>query len=237
MQPYYEDDSVQLWHGDYRDVLPFIEHPFDLVLTDLPYSDEVHKNSKRVYKEGIIPFIDFASIDEHWVAAHLAALAPKARGWVISFLEYGHTEYIRKNTPDGLKFVRAGMWFKKNTAPHVNQDRPSQGWESIAMLHTTDWKGRYLWHGRKYGRNHSVFEHPFCNEGLHKTQKPLALIEEIILLFSNPGMMVADLCCGSGTTLLAARNTGRKAIGVELELKHCKTIVKRLSQNKMKIRT
>jgi site-specific DNA-methyltransferase (adenine-specific) len=72
---------------------------------------------------------------------------------------------------------------------------------------------------------------------LHRTQKPLALIEELILLFSNPGMMVADLCCGSGTTLLAAKNTGRKAIGVEIDEKYCKIIVKRLSQNKMKIRT
>jgi site-specific DNA-methyltransferase (adenine-specific) len=232
-KPFYEDADVKLYHGDYKAVLEDIAQPFDLILTDLPYSDEVHKNSKRVYKEGIVPFIDFASVDEAWVAELFTRVSPLAKGWVISFLEYGHTEYIRKNTPEGLKFVRAGMWFKSNTAPHVNQDRPSQGWESIAMLHTSNHKGKYLWHGRKYKRNHSVFEYPFCTEGLHKTQKPLALMEELILLFSNPGMLVFDPCCGSGTTLLAAANLGRKAIGIELDEKHCYTIAKRLSQKRM----
>ena len=54
-------------------------------------------------------------------------------------------------------------------------------------------------------------------EGLHPTQKPVALFEYLILTYTNPGELVLDCCMGSGTTAIAAINTGRDFIGFELD--------------------
>ncbi|MBE7491016.1 MAG: site-specific DNA-methyltransferase [Planctomycetes bacterium] len=49
----------------------------------------------------------------------------------------------------------------------------------------------------------------------YPTQKPLALLARLIECFSDPGDLVVDLCCGSGTTLAAALKSGRRAVGVD----------------------
>lgn len=51
--------------------------------------------------------------------------------------------------------------------------------------------------------------------GLHPTQKPVALFEYLIRTYTNPGDVVMDNCIGSGTTAIAAENTGRRWIGIE----------------------
>jgi site-specific DNA-methyltransferase (adenine-specific) len=54
-------------------------------------------------------------------------------------------------------------------------------------------------------------------EGLHPTQKPVALMEYLIRTYTNEGEVVLDNCMGSGTTGVACANTGRRFIGIELE--------------------
>jgi site-specific DNA-methyltransferase (adenine-specific) len=65
---------------------------------------------------------------------------------------------------------------------------------------------------------------------IHPTQKPVALMEYLIRTYTNPGDTVLDNCMGSGTTLVAAKNLGRKAIGLEIEEKYCEIAAKRLSR-------
>jgi site-specific DNA-methyltransferase (adenine-specific) len=64
--------------------------------------------------------------------------------------------------------------------------------------------------------------------GLHPTQKPVPLAEYFIRTYSNPGDTVLDVCLGSGTTAVAARNTGRNCIGVEREAKYYEIAERRL---------
>lgn len=52
---------------------------------------------------------------------------------------------------------------------------------------------------------------------VHPTQKPVSLLEKLIEIFTDPGDVVIDPCAGSGTTLLAAANCGRKAYGFEIK--------------------
>ena len=53
-------------------------------------------------------------------------------------------------------------------------------------------------------------------DGLHPTQKPVALFEYLVKTYTNPGQLVLDCCMGSGTTAVACRNAGRDYVGYEI---------------------
>ena len=63
---------------------------------------------------------------------------------------------------------------------------------------------------------------------IHPTQKPVALLEEIISLYTDIDDVVIDCCAGSGTTLLASANLGRRAYGFELKREYVKGFYEKL---------
>ena len=81
----------------------------------------------------------------------------------------------------------------------------------------------------------SVFK--FNNEGktIHPTQKPVALCEYLIKTYTNKGELVLDNCMGSGTSCVAAINTGRNYIGFELDNTYFKIANKRIEEHKQNI--
>ena len=70
----------------------------------------------------------------------------------------------------------------------------------------------------------------------HPTQKPVALMEYLILTYTNPGELVLDFTFGSGTTLVAAQNLGRKFIGIEKSPKYVAIAKERLSQQMLEFK-
>ena len=76
-----------------------------------------------------------------------------------------------------------------------------------------------------------VWTHPVVQNEGHPTVKPLPMVADWVRLFTNPGDTILDPFVGSGTTLRAAKDEGRKAIGVELDERYCEVIAKRLSQD------
>ena len=73
------------------------------------------------------------------------------------------------------------------------------------------------------------------DRGLHPTQKPVALFEYLIKTYTNEGEIVLDNCIGSGTTAIAALNTGRFFIGIEKEEKHVEIARKRIAEHTQQI--
>jgi DNA modification methylase len=65
---------------------------------------------------------------------------------------------------------------------------------------------------------------------LHPNQKPLGAISRLISTFASDGAALLDPFCGSGTTLVAARNHGRRAVGIEIDERYCELAASRLSQ-------
>ena len=102
------------------------------------------------------------------------------------------------------------------STPQFTGDRPAVAAEAIVLAHP---KGRKRWNA---GGKHGFYEHPIVlNRGAgevrcHTTQKPLALMKELIEDFSLPGDLILDPFAGSGTTGVAARMLGRRFLGWEL---------------------
>ena len=83
-----------------------------------------------------------------------------------------------------------------------------------------------LWEGK--GQKSNVLQYPKDNDGYHPTQKPVALLEDLIKTFSNVGDTVLDFTMGSGSTGVACVNTGRDFIGIELNQNYFQIAEKRI---------
>lgn len=240
MKPYYQDADVTLYHADCREVLPTIpDVSVDLVLTDPPYESEAHVLQRRINgktdplasygrKVRIEP-LPFGPIDEDlrlFVAEQFARVSTR---WVLSFCQIESAPTWRAAyEAHKLSYKRTCIWVKPDGMPQYSGDRPGMGYEAFVAMHAV---GRSRWAG---GGRHGVF---IENKGsdivakhLHPTQKPLTLLKDLVSLFSDDGGVVLDSFVGSGTTLVAAKELGRKAIGIELEEKYCEIAAKRLSQ-------
>ena len=73
-----------------------------------------------------------------------------------------------------------------------------------------------------------VIDWHYSGNRLHPTQKPVQSLKPLISAFTKPGAVVLDPFCGSGSTLVAAKETGRRFIGIELDPDHHRTASTRL---------
>lgn len=233
MRPYYEDDAVTLYHGDCQAVLAnMAERSVDCVITDPPYSERTHAmaRSSNLHAPAGGRGLSgskaaFAPMGEETITDLFADLGRITRRWVISSLDYRHAVRLEEAPPKGLRVLRISVWVKTNPMPIFSGDRPGQGWEAFVSMHRDDLKP--TWNGGGRSINHVG---PKSQTGDHPTQKPLGLVAEWVRLFTAPGDLILDPFAGSGTTLRAAKNEGRRAIGVELEERYCELIAKRLAQ-------
>lgn len=224
MKPYYEDDLVTLYHGDCRDVLASMEgESVAAVLTDPPYTERTHSKARTPEREGVTAF---AAIDDRDLREILRDCGHVSRGWVVATLDYRHAVEFEEHPPKHLKVMRLGVWVKTNPTPQLSGDRPAQGWESIAYMHRDDRRSK--WNG---GGSHGNYVAPIPPPEGHPTAKPLPLVSQWVRWFTQPGDIVLDPFAGSGTTLRAAKDEGRAAIGVERDERYCELIARRLSQD------
>lgn len=232
MKPYYSDDYVDLYLGDALEVMAGLpDLSAAAVITDPPYTDRTHSSTRMkrtssktsaVIEAGITTF---TSISDEDLEAALVEAGRISSGWVIATLDYRHAVLFDEHPPAGLKCQRVGVWVKTNPTPQITGDRPAQGWEAIAYLHRA--KGRSKWHG---GGAHGNYVTPIAPPEGHPTAKPLSIISDLVRKFTDPGDRILDPFAGSGTTLRAAKDLGRRAIGVEINEAYCDLAARRLSQ-------
>lgn len=207
VKPYYKKDGITIYHGDCRKILPELKH-VDLVLTDPPYGLETAKNKRANIQGGnaIAPSRDYGYadwdnkiFDQDWIN-YIINMGTFACIW-------GGNYYENPPSPSWL------VWDKQtgeNT--YADCELAWTNYGCAVRLKSHLWKGMF-----REGKE------PRC----HPTQKPLKVIEWAIIL-SPKFDLILDPFMGSGTTLLAAKQLNRKAIGIEIEEKYCKLAVERL---------
>ena len=243
MRPYYEDAGITIYHGRCEEVLPTLAMgSVDVVLTDPPYSEHTHsKQRSGASQRDAGEFracisrareLGFEAMTPALMATVCREAARIARRWMLVFSDVEMAGDWRQSlTAAGLEYVRTGAWVKANATPQFTGDRPASGFEAITICHRP---GRKRWNG---GGRHAVWHEPIVinrsghQPRLHTAQKPLALMRELVGLFSDPGELVLDMFMGSGTTVRAAKDLGRRAIGIEMREHDCAIAARRLAQS------
>ena len=222
MTPYFDRDGITLFQGDCLDVLPTLG-PVDHVITDPPWSEVTHLGARTTRPEGgPVPIVTFDAISDAALGEAFSLCGRLTRRWVIATIDWRHMLGLETQPPDGLRFVRFGIWHKPNGAPQFTGDRPATGWEAVAILHAVN--GRMRWNG---GGHAAVWTHCKVNSD-HPTGKPLPLLFEFIHLFTDPGDLVLDPFMGSGTTGVACAMLGRRFIGIELSEEYAAIAARRI---------
>lgn len=203
-QPYYQDDLVTLYHGDCLASPEWLSA--DVLVTDPPYG--MAYQSGRSDRHAAIK--GDKTLDVRDAALALWGDRPA--------LVFGTWKQPR---PAGVRQLI--VWDKRGGAGFSGD--LNMPWaditEEVYVLGTG-------WTGGRRPAIYSVPTLPSQSRPDHPTPKPVPLMGH--LLECAPAGVIADPFAGSGATLLAARNVGRTAIGVEMEERYCEIIATRLSQ-------
>ncbi len=206
MKPYYDHGGIQIFHGDCREVLPSISA--DVLVSDPPYGIKFSSSWEGKYTGNNIAG-DCSTVLRNEI---LDAWGDKPA------IVFGHW---RQAIP--ARTVALLVW---NKGIHVGMGNLAIPWkpnhEFIFIL-----GGGFSGH-----RGSGVLDFPAMSPNFvdqwHPTEKPEGLLKELV--GKCPPGTVIDPFMGSGTTLRAAKELGRRAIGIEIEERYCEIAAKRLSQ-------
>lgn len=208
VKPYYQDDAVVIYHGDCREIWQAISQPVDLVLTDPPYGIN-YQSAWRVKWDRKMKITG----DERYPTWIFTALQPSVAMFV--WCRWEQLFII----PRPRSFI---AWDKGNHSMGDLKHEFGRRWEACAFYPGPE--HRFLSRPADVLRVDRV-----CAERLiHPNEKPVEAMTPLIK--SHPGNVILDPFMGSGPTLRAAKDLGRKAIGIEIEEKYCEIAARRMSQ-------
>jgi DNA modification methylase len=215
--PMYDHDGITIYNEDCRKVLPWLGQ-FDLLLTDPPYG-----------VERLLPKTTFGR-DENASRSRKA----KATDWgyldwdkepppmwlLESAMECASTQILWGGNYYGLPASACWLVWDKDNGSNDFADC-ELAWTNMSRAVR---KFKWRWNGMLQEHGGDKKEHR-----VHPTQKPLALMRWCLGLVPD-AETVLDPFMGSGTTLLAARLEGRKAVGIEVNKSYCESAIERLRQ-------
>jgi site-specific DNA-methyltransferase (adenine-specific) len=218
MTPYYVDESVTLYHGDAREITEWLVA--DVLVTDPPYGISLCARSRKGHGERTVitgEVLTRQSSDRVIPAEHVNVRDSALDMW-----------------GSGRPALVFGSWRAPRpagTQMRLVWDKGIPGLGGVGPWRQSDEEIYALnWPNPKFAKRPwgTVIRHHPAYERDHPTEKPSGLME--YLIEKCPPGVVADPFAGSGSTLIAARNLYRKAVGVEIEERYCELIAKRLMQ-------
>lgn len=217
MKPYFEENGITIYHGDCREILPSLPK-VDLVLTDPPYGFNYNPARRRTVinvQKGL------RLQDREWTQIHGESQSFDPAPWITfdQVILWGANHYADQLPPSGAWLV----WDKRDGVASDNQSDCELAWCSfggrVRMY-------RQLWRGIARAGQENI---AVSGEKLHPHQKPIALMKWCMSLVPD-AQTILDPFTGSGTTLRAAKDLGRRAIGIEIEERYCEIAANRLRQ-------
>jgi site-specific DNA-methyltransferase (adenine-specific) len=208
IEPYYSQDGITLYCAKAEEVLPQLpEQSVDLIVTDPPYGVGYHydKHDDTRGKEY-----------ERWVREMFPELRRVAKVVMITTGMFNLWLYPK---PTWVM-----CWAKPGSTRRSGLGGFNE-WEPVLV-----YGKRRIYNDFKYlpdCANHSK------DTGNHPCPKPLRMVSWLVSEGSDSGALVLDPFAGSGTTLVAAKRLGRRAIGIEISEAYCKIAVQRLSQKEL----
>lgn len=188
---------------------------------------------------------DFFQFNLEWLGEALRILKPNGSMFVCgSFHNIFQLGFILQAEYDA-KILNDIIWFKPNAQPNITARMFTQSTETLIWVaKNSGWKFNYkemkALNGGKQMRN--KWEIPVTPKSekwageKHPTQKPIKLLERCLRAATDPGDIVLDPFAGTGTTLVAAKMIGRKAVGFEInEAMYGEVLGKRLAQVQTKL--
>ena len=215
MTPYYDEDGITIYHADCADVLPALGDDL-VVLTDPPYGIDL--GAHRASQGGALHDLDPTDIAGDDTVEGYEVLF----GWLPA--DMPAAIFGAQNAPHLLPHV--GRWACWDKRLSREADKMLGSAFELAWLNRTSGYNsmfRCLHGGVVNANGHSL-------KRLHPTEKPVPLLREMILQLFPEDLIIVDPFMGSGTTLRAAKDLGRRAIGIEIEEKYCEIAVERLAQ-------
>ena len=211
--------------ADCLDILPLIpDGAVDLVVTDIPYGVV---NRAAVRQGGLRQLNKGKADDVNFILSNM--LFELCRACVGSWYIFCGTEQvspIRRFLVDSKLQTRHGYWEKDNPSPMNGRTNYLSACENVIIAKAlgATFNGfckKPIWHS------------PVVTNHIHPTQKPLVVMSDMIRTSSNPSDIVFDPFAGSGSTLVAAKQLGRKYIGIEISPEYCKIAEDRLRQEEL----
>lgn len=218
MKPYYSHGGIEIYHGDCREILGGLPKA-DLLLTDPPYGISLNTDNSR-FSGGTAG--NMAKCGNGVGSANGIPVVGDDVPFDPSFLlatSANHIIWGWNNFPNKLPKGACLVWLK----------RYDEAFGSFLSDAETAWmsKGHGVYCVRDLSNN------AIANERAHPCQKPVSLMTWCLGFFLNAGLIL-DPFAGSCSTLVAAKNTGRQAIGIEISEEYCEIGAKRLSQETLK---
>lgn len=217
MQTYYQDNYITIYHGDCREILPGLVGVRSIV-ADPPYGislDTGYNESPRIYPNGKkqIPLSQYGKggiegDNNPFSPAHLLGYE--------NVILWGAENYADK-LPVNRKWL---IWDKRtDVIPSRTQGDGEMAWTN---QEGTNRIFRHIWDGMVKDSERGIPRQ-------HPTQKPIALMIWCIQQIKDPGL-ICDPYAGSGSTLVAAKQLGLQAIGIEIVEQYCEVAAKRVSE-------
>ena len=220
--PYYADDLVTIYHGDCREIVPDLGR-VDAVVTDPPFfMPAAHFQSRVKWQRS---WGDVSVLGTFW-AAMLDVMMPRLKetGHFVTFCNGDSYPVFYPEMYRRFDVLKCLVWDKG----HVGLGRIWRHQHELAIA--ARWAESFVNIG---GKLHSdvirVSATPSADRD-HPVEKPPGLLRAIIEPITPVSGVVLDPFMGGGSTLIAARDLGRKAIGIETEERYCEIVAKRFCQ-------
>jgi site-specific DNA-methyltransferase (adenine-specific) len=242
--PYYVDDSVTLWHGDCREVVPSLDIEPHCVIADPPYA-ETSLAWDRWPDGWPAVLADVAS--SMWCFGSMRMFLDRRdefAAWKLSQDVVWEKHNGSGFTSDRFKRVHehALHWYRgpwgdlHRAVPRIPALDPSDRRTrhrraSLVAPHMAGVAADRVFtqDGTRLARS-VITTRSMKGRALHPTEKPATILEPLIRYACPEGGLVLDPFAGSGSTAVAARMSGRRAVLVEADERYCEVIAKRLRQ-------